>query len=83
VAISFHKQKWFKDDDLDRHLDIDEVKDGVSLDNILADIEKAYIKKALEYSGGNKQKAAELLGMRYHTMWHRLNKLGLETKMDK
>jgi two-component system response regulator PilR (NtrC family) len=83
LAISFHKQKWFKDDDLDRHLDIDEVKDGVSLDNILADIEKAYIKKALEYSGGNKQKAAELLGMRYHTMWHRLNKLGLETKMDK
>jgi two-component system response regulator PilR (NtrC family) len=82
LAISFHKQKWFKDDDLDRHLDIDEVKDGVSLDNILADIEKAYIKKALEYSGGNKQKAAELLGMRYHTMWHRLNKLGLETKMD-
>ncbi len=83
LAISFHKQKWTKDDDFERHLDLHQVKNGVSLDNILADIERVYIKKALEYSGGNKQKAAELLGMRYHRMWHRLNKLGLETKPDK
>jgi two-component system response regulator PilR (NtrC family) len=83
LAISFHKQKWTKDDDFEGHLDIDKIKDGISLDKILADIERVYIKKALEYSGGNKQKAAELLGMRYHKMWHRLNKLGLETKPDK
>ena len=83
LAISFHKQKWTKSDDFERHLDIDKVKDGVSLDAILADVERVYIKKALEYSGGNKQKAAELLGMRYHKMWHRLNKLGLEKKPDK
>ncbi len=77
LAISLYKQRWIEGVK-DRRFDLDEVKNGVSLDAILEEIERAYLEKALEYSNGQKRKAAELLGIRYHTMWHRLNKLGIE-----
>jgi len=82
LAISFHKQKWSKDDDLDRRLDIDlnQMKNGVSLDDILADIERIHINKALEISQWKKQKAAELLGISFRSIRHRINKLGIEKK---
>ena len=77
LAISFHKQRWIEGIS-DKRFDLDEVKNGVSLDQILEEIERAYLKKALECSNGNKQKAAELLGLRYHTFWRRLEKMGIE-----
>ena len=42
---------------------------------VLDDIEKAYIKKALELTDGNKQKTAELLGVTLRSIRHRLKKL--------
>jgi two-component system response regulator PilR (NtrC family) len=83
LAISMHKRRRFIEGVKGRRFDLNDVQKGVSLDTILEDLEKAYIIKALEFSGGNKNKAAELLGIRYHTMWHRLNKLGIETKSEK
>ena len=82
LALSFHKRRWIEGVK-DRRFDLDEVKNGISLDAILTEIERAYLEKALEYSNGNKQKAAELLGIRYHTLWHRLNKLGIDTRIEK
>ncbi len=82
LALSFHKRRWIEGVK-DRRFDLDEVKKGVSLDTILSEIERAYLEKALEYSNGNKQKAADLLGIRYHTLWHRLNKLGIDTRIEK
>jgi two-component system response regulator PilR (NtrC family) len=82
LALSFHKRRWIEGVK-DRRFDLDEVKKGVALDVILTEIEMAYLEKALEYSDGNKQKAADLLGIRYHTLWHRLNKLGIDTRIEK
>jgi len=78
LALSFHKQRWIEGIE-DQRFDLEEVQNGVSLDAILQETERAYLKKAMECSNGNKQKAAELLGIRYHTFWHRLNRLGIET----
>ncbi len=75
LALSFHKQRWIEGVK-DRRFDLDEVKSGVSLDAILAEVERAYLEKALEYSSGNKQKAAELLGVNYTTFLYRLDKIG-------
>ena len=41
----------------------------------MEEIERTYLKKALEYSGGSKQKAADLLGVNYTTFLYRLDKL--------
>lgn len=58
--------------------DLDAVSEGVSLDDILGEIEIAYLKKALECAEGNKKKAAELLGLNYRSFWHRLDKFGIK-----
>ena len=74
LALSFHKQRWIEGAK-DQRFDLEEVQNGVSLDAILQEIERAYLKKALEYSGGSKQKAADLLGVNYTTFLYRLDKL--------
>ena len=74
LALSFHKQRWIEGVE-DQRFDLEEVKRGVSLDTIMQEIERAYLKKALEYSDGSKQKAAELLGVNYTTFLYRLDKL--------
>ena len=81
LALSLHKRRWAENAQ-DKIDDLEAVKNGVMLDDILEGIERAYIVKALEHSNGSKQKAAELLGLRYHTFWHRLNKLGIETRIE-
>lgn len=78
LAMSIHKQRWIEGV-ANRRFDLDEVAHGVSLDNILADIEAAYLKKAIEHSGGNKGKAAELLGLSMRSIRYRLDKLGIES----
>jgi len=50
------------------------VDKGVDLDEILFSIEGAYLKKAMEVSGGNKSRAAELLGMNLRSIRYRLGK---------
>ncbi|MBW2427777.1 MAG: sigma-54-dependent Fis family transcriptional regulator [Deltaproteobacteria bacterium] len=74
LALSLHKRRWiegFKD----RRFDLDEVSRGVSLDRILEEIERAYLKKALDCSNGNKNKAADLLDISFRSLRYRLDKL--------
>ena len=77
LALSFHKRRWIEGAK-NKRFDLDEVANGVSLDTILSEIETAYIEKALEVVAGNKQKAAELLGISYRSLRHRFNKLGFQ-----
>ena len=77
LALSIHKRRWiegFKD----RRFDLDDVPRGVSLDIILEEIERAYLKKALDCSNGNKNKAAELLGISFRSLRYRFDKLRIE-----
>jgi len=76
LALSVHKRRWiegFKN----RRFDLDEVRNGVSLDNILEEIERAYLVKALECTNGKKQEAAELLDISFRTFRYRMSKLDL------
>jgi len=77
LTLAVHKNRWIEGIN-DRRFDLDDVAKGVNLDEILEEVERAYIKKALENAKGNKSKAAELLGIRVHTFWHRLERLGIE-----
>jgi len=55
---------------------------GVSLDEVLAEVEKDYILKGLELAHGSKQKAADLLGVSMRSFRYRLDKLGLNAGQD-
>ena len=77
LALSIHKKRWIEGVQ-GRRFDLDEVSQGVSLDDILAEIERAYLKKALEFSNGNKQQAAELLSINARSLRYRLDKLDIE-----
>ncbi|SMP18469.1 two-component system, NtrC family, response regulator PilR [Desulfurobacterium pacificum] len=48
---------------------------GVNLKEILKNVEKEYLLKALELAGGKKTKAAELLGLTFREFRYRLSKL--------
>lgn len=74
LAMSIHKKRWIEGVH-NRRFDLDEVARGVSLDTILEEIERAYIEKAMACSGGNKNKAAELLGLSLRSFRYRVDKL--------
>ena len=76
LLLSVHKRRWIEGIK-GRRFDLDEVANGVSLDSILEEIERAYVKKSLECSGGNKQKAAALLDISLRSLRYRLDKLGI------
>ena len=48
---------------------------GLALDDLLQDTERRYFEQALAMSQGNERKAADLLGMNYHTFRYRKKKL--------
>jgi two-component system response regulator PilR (NtrC family) len=77
LALSVHKRRWIEGIK-DRRFDVDEVAKGVALDTILEEIERAYLKKALACSQGNRNRAAELLGISFRSLRYRLDKLDLE-----
>ncbi len=77
LALSVRKRRWIEGVP-GRRFDLDDVKQGVLIDDILAEIEKAYIEKALEFSGMNRTRAAELLGINLRSLRYRLDKLGIE-----
>ncbi|MBU4208513.1 MAG: sigma 54-interacting transcriptional regulator [Proteobacteria bacterium] len=77
LALSIHKRRWVEGIK-DKRFDLDEVPNGVSLDAILEEIEKAYVEKALDCSNGNKNKTAELLGLSLRSLRYRIEKLGIE-----
>lgn len=77
LALSVHKRRWIEGMQ-DRRFDLDEVAKGVSVDNILEEIERAYLEKALELAGGKKENAADLLGVGLRSLRYRLQKLGIK-----
>jgi len=58
-----------------RHLDLS--PEGIHLDEVLAEIEKEYLIRALEMAGGSKSKATELLEISMRSLRYRLEKLGI------
>jgi two-component system response regulator PilR (NtrC family) len=77
LALSVQKRRWIEGVE-GKRFDIDDVAQGVSLDTILEDIERAYINKALTCAGSRKKQAAGLLGMSFRSFRYRLEKLGIE-----
>jgi two-component system response regulator PilR (NtrC family) len=79
LAMSIHKRRWIEGIQ-NKRFDLDEVANGVSLDDILAEIERSYLTKALECTDNNKNKAAELLGISFRSFRYRVDKLGIESE---
>jgi len=52
--------------------------DGVNLEELVNDYERALLSEALRTSGGVKKRAAQLLGISFRSFRYRLEKLGLE-----
>ncbi len=52
---------------------------GIELEPMLEELEKKYLLKALEMTGGAKKKAGELLGMSFRSFRYRLAKFGLDS----
>ncbi|MGB9716385.1 MAG: sigma-54-dependent transcriptional regulator [Thermodesulfovibrionales bacterium] len=52
-------------------------EEGINLDDIITDIEKKYLLKALEKSRGVKKEAAKLLNISFRSFRHRLSKYGI------
>jgi two-component system response regulator PilR (NtrC family) len=52
-------------------------EEGIDLNQVVEDLEKAFILKALEQTAGVKKKAAEILGMNFRAMRYKLAKYGL------
>ncbi|MFO7750761.1 MAG: sigma-54 dependent transcriptional regulator [Desulfobacteraceae bacterium] len=74
LTISMHKKRRWIEGVKGCRFDLDDVEQGVDLDNILFQIEGAYLEKAMEVSKGNKSKAAEFLGMTLRSIRYRLDK---------
>lgn len=79
LALSVFKKKG-DGGPSDMAYDLESIANGVLLDNILAKTEKIYIEKALEITQGNKSKAAELLGISFRSIRHRLDKMSSSEK---
>ncbi len=79
LAMSIHKRRWIEGIQ-NKRFDLDEVPNGVALDSILAEIERSYLTKALECTDGNKNKAAELLGISFRSFRYRVDKLDIESR---
>jgi two-component system response regulator PilR (NtrC family) len=52
-------------------------REGLNLDNVLAEAERRLLVAALEQSGGVRKRAAELLGITFRSLRYRLQKQGL------
>lgn len=62
-------------------LPLPDFKNGpINLDEVLAEVEKQYLKHALDFTGGVKKKAADLLGMTFRSIRYRLGKLGMDAE---
>jgi two-component system response regulator PilR (NtrC family) len=56
--------------------------DGVDLDRLMADYERAIVQKALEKAGGVRKRAAQMLGISFRSLRYRLEKLGFDKGGD-
>ncbi|NOY69758.1 MAG: sigma-54-dependent Fis family transcriptional regulator [Deltaproteobacteria bacterium] len=82
LSLSIHKRRWIEGMKNDRY-DLEDVSGGVMLDDIMDEIERAYIEKALASAGGSKTHAAELLGINLRSIRYRCSKLGIDQSGDK
>jgi len=74
LTISMHKKRRWVEGIKGKRFDLDDVEQGVDLDEILSAIEQAYIEKAMKIAGGNKTKAADFLNLSLRSMRYRLDK---------
>ena len=74
LTISMHKKRRWVEGIKGQRFDLDDVEQGVDLDEILSTIEYGYLKKAMEIAGGNKSKAADYLNLSLRSMRYRLDK---------
>jgi len=74
LTISMHKKRRWIEGIKGHRFDLDDVEQGVDLDEILSTIEHSYLKRAMEISGGNKSKAADYLNLSLRSMRYRLDK---------
>jgi len=74
LTISMHKRRRWIEGVENRRFDLEQVTQGVDLDEILYAIEKAYLEKAMVVSGNDKKKAADLLNITLRSMRYRLEK---------
>jgi two-component system, NtrC family, response regulator PilR len=74
LTISMHKRRRWIEGVENRRFDLEQVEQGVDLDEILSAIEKAYLEKAMAVSGSDKKKAADLLNITLRSMRYRLEK---------
>jgi two-component system, NtrC family, response regulator PilR len=81
LSLSIHKRRWIEGLK-NRRFDLDDVATGVSLDSILEEIERAYLEKALECTNGNRNAAADLLGISLRSFRYRCSKLGIDNSHD-
>ena len=75
LTISMHKDRRWIEGVQNRRFDLNQVEQGVDLDEILSAIESAYLKKAMKVTGGDKKKAAELLNLSLRSLRYRLDKI--------
>lgn len=66
----------------DLHTAVEIPDGGIDLEPALEQLEKQYLVKALEKSGGSKTRAAELLGMSFRSYRYKLSKYGLSADTD-
>ncbi len=66
----------------DLHTAVEIPESGIDLEPALEQLEKQYLVKALEKSGGSKTRAAELLGMSFRSYRYKLSKYGLSADTD-
>ena len=78
LALSTHKRKGIESD-RGGLIDLSGISHGISLDEVLDKVERTYIEEALGISGGNKQKATELLGINLRSLRYRLKKLNINS----
>jgi two-component system, NtrC family, response regulator PilR len=74
LTISMHKKRRWIEGIKGNRFDLEDVEQGVDLDDILSTIESAYLKKAMELAGGNKSTAADYLKLSLRSMRYRLDK---------
>jgi two-component system response regulator PilR (NtrC family) len=56
--------------------------DGIDLNRTMENTERKLITKALEMTGGNRSRAARLLGISFRSLRYRLVKLGMESESE-
>ncbi len=60
--------------------DMDIPPDGIDLNRTMENLEKKLIGRALEITGGNRSRAASLLGISFRSLRYRLLKLGMDSE---